>query len=313
MRPHWLPNLFIAGVPKAGTSSLHEWLSAHPDAFGAIDKETCFFADPDSHIHRRGFNITDGLKLYRRQFPIPAGQNPRVVIDSTPAYIYHQAALDHIPDLPGAPRCVFLLREPSSQILSQFNYFQNNWSWIPADLSFAAYLDILRQGQGDFGGNELAREALRNADYLPFLQRWRKRLGPQRMLVCTFDDLKSDPKGLTRRVASWAGLDPAFYDDFDFSARNETYHPRWRGLQRINIALRAYLPKGRLYDAARGLYRRLNTSKPAADQDRAALLASLGQGYAAQNARLAQEFGLDLSGWPLPVAPDQAVPSSMSP
>lgn len=311
MTRRWLPNLFIAGVPKAGTSSLHDWLSAHPDAFGAIDKEACFFVDPDSHIHRSGFNITDGLDAYRSQFPIPEGRAPRVILDSTPAYIYQRTALDHIPDLPGAPRCIFVLREPASQILSQFNYFQNNWSWIPAGTEFAGYLDMIRRGDSDFRGNELARDALRNADYLPFLRRWHARLGKERMLVCTFDELKTDPRGLVQRLARWVGLDPGFYDDFDFASRNETYRPRLRSLQRVNIALRAHLPKGRFYDRARQLYRRLNTTRPAAEPALAPVLAALGREYAVQNAALADEFGLDLSGWPLPPV-DQPAPSMES-
>lgn len=306
----WLPNLFIAGVPKAGTSSLHDWLSAHPDAFGAVDKEACFFVDPGSHIYRADFNILNGLAGYRQQFPIPPGQNPRIIIDSTPAYIYQQAALTHIPDLESQPRCTFILREPASQILSQFSYFQNNWSWIPAGLGFADYLDLVRQGKGDFGGNELAENALQNADYLPFLQRWHARLGDDRMLVCSFDMLKSDPKGLMQRIALWVELDPDFYEDFDFSARNETYQPRLRSLQRVNIALRGYLPKGRLYEGARRLYRRLNTGRVQRDPGLGAVLAVLGQEYAAQNRRLAEEFGLDLSDWPMP-AEDQSRASSM--
>ena len=29
-----LPNLIIAGVPKAGTSSLFRWLASHPEVYG---------------------------------------------------------------------------------------------------------------------------------------------------------------------------------------------------------------------------------------------------------------------------------------
>lgn len=309
MTPGWLPNLFIAGVPKAGTSSLHHWLSAHPDAFGATDKEARFFVDPGSHVHQPGFNIAGGLEGYRQQFPIPAGVQPRVVLDSTPVYIYQRAALEHIPDLPGQPCCIFVLREPSGQILSLFNYFQNNWSYIPAGMGFAEYLENLRRGGCDFGGNELARDALLLADYLPWLRQWRDRLGQERMLVCTFDQLRADPPGLTKRLAAWAGLDASFYDSYDFPAENESYAPRSRILQRLNIALREHMPKGGAYRALRGLYRRVNTSKPANDPAIAPVLRELRDSYAAQNALLAAEFGLDLSGWGLPANQAASIPS----
>ncbi len=38
-----LANLIIAGVNKAGTTSLFYYLSAHPEICGSKDKETCYF------------------------------------------------------------------------------------------------------------------------------------------------------------------------------------------------------------------------------------------------------------------------------
>lgn len=296
----WLPNLFIAGVPKAGTSSLHRWLADHPDAIGAKDKEARYFMDSGSHIYRSDFNISNGINDYLRQFQIPEGASPRVILDSTPAYIYQKTALDHVPDLPSHPRCVFILREPAQQIRSLFTYFQNNWDWIPAAMSFDDYLGALHAKNHQFGGNELARDALQNARYVEYLRLWRDRLGPDRMLVCTFDQLRQNPADLTRKIAAWAGLDVGFYDNYDFPSENESYVPRWRLLQRANIFLRERLPKGAGYDALRSVYRRINTHRGLAAPDQGAALARLRQNFAATNADLAQEFGLDLSGWAPP-------------
>ncbi len=293
----WLPNLFIAGVPKAGTSSLHRWLADHPDALGARDKEACFFVDPESHIFRPDANWQAGLAGYRAQFDMPEGAPPKVIIDSTPAYIYQRSALAAIPDLPSRPRCLFVLREPADQIRSVYRYYRDNWQVIPAEMSFADYLVALRRGQGDFAGNELVRDALANARYLPWVRAWRERLGRERMLVCTFDELKSDPAGLTRRVAAWAGLDAGFYDAYRFEVENETYAPRSRGLHRLNAALRGRLPNGAAYRAMRALYRRLNATRPEAGEGEAAALAALRDDFAQANDELARDFGLDLSAW----------------
>ena len=37
------PNLFVAGVPKAGTTSLFHYLALHPDVFPSSRKEPGFF------------------------------------------------------------------------------------------------------------------------------------------------------------------------------------------------------------------------------------------------------------------------------
>lgn len=293
----WLPNLFILGVPKAGTSSLHAWLAAHPDALGARSKEARFFIDPDSHVFRPDFHIGLGLDRYRAEFAHGAGRRPRVTLDSTPAYLYQRSALDHIPDLPGAPRCLVIVREPAEQIRSLFRYFRDGWGYIPPEMDFAAFVAAARAGSHPFGGNELARDALVNARHVEALRPWRARLGPDRLRVLSFDDLRADPRAFTAAVARWVGLDPGFYDGYDFPRENETLAPRLRWLQRVNIGLRARLPQGAPYRMARALYHRLNLRRPEVAADEAAVMAALRADYREANAALAREFGIDVSRW----------------
>jgi hypothetical protein len=118
------------------------------------------------------------------------------------------------------------------------------------------------------------------------------------MMVMTFDEFVADPRAATQRVAAWLGLDPAFYDAYGFLRENETYAPRNRLLQKLNVAVRGLLPRGALYENLRGAYRRLNTRKPnGMSDDEAEWLPGLRQEFVEANERLAREFGLDLSGW----------------
>lgn len=297
--PAWLPNFLIAGAPKAGTSSMYSWIADHPDAFGSTDKETYFFVDPGTHMFRPDFNVANGIETYRAQFPLPHAARPRVILEATPSYLYSAAALAHVPGLPSRPRCLFMLREPGEQVYSLYNYFRTNWDWIPPQMSFAAYLDAVRAGSHEFKGNEIARNALDFARYADFLEPWRDRLGAERIMVVTFDALRADQRALTARIAAWLGLDPAFYDSYAFGRENETYAPRNQALQNANVAVRGLLPRGRIYKALRGVYRRLNTRRPEGPDDaERALIGELSACYAPDNARLARLFDLDLPGWP---------------
>jgi hypothetical protein len=293
-----LPNLIIAGAPKAGTSSLHLWLADHPDALGAIEKETYFFVDPGTHMHRPDRHIANGLDGYSDYFRPVEGRHYSTILESTPSYLYSQTALELLPSLPTEPRFIFVLREPSAQIYSLFTYFKNNWTWIPRDLTFEHYVDEVSTGTPDYMGNELANNALRYGAYVDYLSRWRDRVGAERMRVWLFDDLVADKAAFTKRAAAFAGLDQSFYDSYDFPSDNETYQVRSGALQSINVAVRGMLPKGRTYDALRGLYRGLNTRKPGkAGEDDMAIREALKGRFADANARLAREFDLDLSGW----------------
>lgn len=299
-----LPNFFIAGAPKAGTSSLHTWINAHPNAIGSVPKETYYFVDPGSHMHRPDSHISEGIGGYRRFFPIAGPHEPVVIFESTPAYMYSDTALMHLPDLPTKPLFLFVLREPGAQIFSLYRYFRNNWGWIPATMSFADYIQAVRKRTMDFDGNELAANALNYARYADFLVRWRDRVGSDRMQVRLFDDLLADERAFTKRIATWLGLDQAFFDGYRFPRDNATYTVRNIPLQKLNVAVRQIIPKGMLYSVLRSFYRKLNTrrSDPMAASDLDALNA-LRADFKKSNARLEQEFGIDIASWSNPKDP----------
>lgn len=300
MQHSWLPNFFIAGAPKAGTSSVHQWIADHPDALGSNEKETYFFVDPGTHMYRPEAHVSKGFETWRDQFDVPNGAAPKVIVESTPGYIYYETAQREIPLLETAPKCLFILREPSAQIFSLYTYFRNNWDWIPGNMSFAAFLEAVDQKSHAFKGNELARNARDYAHYAKFLRIWRENLGDDRMMVASFDELLADEKEFTKKVAAWVGLDPAFYDTYDFPRENETYVPKNRTLQRLNVAIRGALPKGAAYNKLREIYRSLNTStaKTPKTEDETALLDDLKASFQKVNAELSDEFGVQFKDAP---------------
>lgn len=289
----FLPNFFIAGAPKAGTSSLHRYISDHPDAVGSRDKETYFFSDPGTHMFSADANASKGYDIWKGQFPVAAVKCSCIIFESTPSYLYSRTALRMIPALPSRPKCLFVLREPATQVYSLFTYFRDNWTWIPANMTFADYLAAVRAKNHNFGGNELAQNALDYACYVDHLIPWREALGTDRILVVNFDDLVADERGFTKQVVAWLGLDPSFYDSYVFKRENETYAPRNRMLHGLNVAVRGLIPRGAAYRTLRKIYRRTNTKRPdKASAHDLALIAALRSEFAAANLRLAQEFGV---------------------
>ena len=292
-----LPNWIIAGVPKSGTSTLFRWLTDHPQVSGPTEKETYYYVDRDSHMFRADRNfLSGGLAGYERLFAT-CEQSAKVTIEATPSYMYSKIALAELPNVPTKPRFIFVLREPVAQLRSLFRYFQQNWSWIPRGMTFRNFIEAAEQGTNDFKGNELARNAITNVWYPQHLERWRDRVGSDRMLILLFENLVTDSGAVLRTLAWRLGIDSGFYDTYDFPHENSTYVARSGTLQGLNERLRGRLPKGSLYNFMRSLYRTINTRPVKADERDLDLERKLSEQFAPMIPQLEQDFGLDLTEW----------------
>ena len=105
------PNFFVLGVPKCGTSTLHQVLMAHPHIFMTKQKEPHFF-DTDTYYTR-------GLDRYLRDhFRGAAGFKARG--EATP-YLRSEKARDRIRgDLGKDLRFVVILRDPVKRAWSHY-------------------------------------------------------------------------------------------------------------------------------------------------------------------------------------------------
>lgn len=292
-----LPNWIIIGAPKAATSSLFRWLVEHPQVAGSADKETYYCVDPGTHMFRADRNFRDhGLQGYERLFA-DADRSAEVVVEATPSYLYSSTALQELPHLPSRPNFIVVIREPLAQLGSLYSYFQQNWNWIPRDMTFGEFIAAVEEGGHDFRGNELAANALSNAWYPEHLRRWQSAVGAERMLILLFEDVVDQSRRTMRGIADRMGIDPCFYDSYDFPRDNSTYAVRYGVIQDLNVRLRGHIPKGPLYDRLRRLYRAINTRPAAADERDAAVERRLAQRYSPMLVELERDFALDMSGW----------------
>ena len=128
-----LPNLVIAGVPKAGTTSLFNYLASHPAVCGSQIKETGYFA-----AIQYGEPMAP-LKKYERYFDACRGYP--VAMEATPGYMQGgRIVADEINrTLPNA-QILISLREPVSRPISFFR-FQKSTLQFDFDLDIDAYVD----------------------------------------------------------------------------------------------------------------------------------------------------------------------------
>src|SRR2546423_14835693 len=57
------PNFFIAGAPKCGTSSMHDYLSQHPECYMSEEMKEPGFFNPDLRMNMARRGGTEGKNL----------------------------------------------------------------------------------------------------------------------------------------------------------------------------------------------------------------------------------------------------------
>lgn len=255
-----------------------------------MDRDSCEFVERNN-VHDRG------LEGYARLFDVCA--NADVRLESTTGYLYQQTALELLPDLPGEPRFVVVLREPAARVLSTFRYFQGHKAQLPRDMTFRRFIDAVDAGDRLVRNNEFLADAIEQSRYATHLARWRERAGRERIRIVLFEEMRRNASTLVPQLAEWCGIDRGFYESYAWPRRNESYVVRYPLLHAwVRGLVLPFVRSERIKRGLRGIYVALNgrRARPMG-HDEAEVLAGLRERFTDDNTRLASEWDLDLSAW----------------
>lgn len=256
-----LPNFVIAGVNKAGTTTLFDALAAHPEVACSSVKETCFW------LPLRYGEAQPDLREYEQYFS-GAPRRP-ITMEATPGYFYGGRTI--APELARVlpdPKILIALREPVDRLVSFFR-FQQSMLNLPAELTIDRYVDECHR----YPPERLVAERALNpwfgvegGRYDRYLSTWIDVFGDDLEIVF-FEQLAAEQRATVRSIGDWLGLDPAGWDRGSAAASNRTVAPRNRRLHGLALAanrrLESRLRKSpRLKAMARSAYQRVNTQAP---------------------------------------------------
>lgn len=218
----------IAGVNKAGTTSLFVSLSEHPDVVPSAIKESRYFLPA-----RYG----QPLAATAEWDDLFAAADRPVRLEATPSYFYGGAAVaTAMRATLTKPRIVLVLREPVARAISFFEY-QKIRLRLPRDLDLASYLQIADSlTDTDFADPDNEKYmAVRGGRYAEWLPEWWDVMGREAVKVVWFEDLVADGDAVLRDVATWLGLDPDLLSDAGLRSENRTTPFRNARLQRVAL------------------------------------------------------------------------------
>lgn len=204
-----LPNFFVIGAAKCGTTALHEFLRRHPEVFMPEDKEPHFFD--------YGANYRRGVDAWLRQHY--AGAEAFAARgEATPSYFHQPDKV--IPRLRETyaghptPRLICMLRDPVERCLSHYTHMvRAALETEPPDVALAREAARRKEGGPVRWSNYFA-----DGLYADNLRKWFDAFGREQHLVLLNEDLNADPHKLLAEVFAFLGLRP--YDGIETSRRH---------------------------------------------------------------------------------------------
>jgi len=297
-----VPNLYILGAPKSGTTALCTYLRRHPDIF-MPPKEMHYFGS--DLVFRNKPRIT--RQEYLSRYEAAGGERYRG--DSAIWYLYSEQAAVEIAEACPEARCLALLRRPDDMVDSLHSEFLYQGDEDIPDLGAALDAEEDRR-HGDRIPDSCdvpwALQYRQVARYADQVGRYLSAFSRRQLHVVLFDDLEADTAGEYRGILQFLGIDDGFQPEFAVVNTNKRVRsPGFRQLLRhppspVRRLVRATVRDQRVRRALGQHLVDLNTDVvPRAQLDpsvRTLLMAA----YADQVARLAELIGRDLSAWTVP-------------
>jgi hypothetical protein len=303
-----LPDFFVVGHPKCGTTALYEMLRSHPQIHMPALKEPRFFAD-DLRRRREGSRqgrLPHTLDQYMALFA--GARSEQRAGEATPLYLMSRVAAARISTVAPAARIVAILREPAGFLRSLHLQLVKAHVEPHNDLRRALALEPARR-QGRRMPRGLPRPQLllysEHVRYVEQLRRFHAAFAAERVLVLIYDDFRADNTETVRRVLRFLEVDDAH--PIDAVRANPTVQVRsvradglvhavsfgrGRAARTAKATIKALAPQRQRQVALRAVQRHLLWREPPPPDERLAL--ELRRRFRSEVVALSEYLGRDL-------------------
>jgi Sulfotransferase family len=273
-----VPDFFIVGHPKCGTTAIYEMLRQHPQIYLPELKEPWFFAPelrstlPSRAFAKRPDTLEEYLSLFDEAMP------DQRLGEATPSYLRSRTAAAKIADLQPDACIIAILREPSSFLRSFHLQCLENNNETERDLRKALALEGVRRAGGQIPTSCAVPQTLLYSDHVQYvdqLRRYHAAFGEEQVLVLIYEDFRRENETVVRRVLRFLEVDDsrpleAINANATVSVRSEKANQLLRSLYSgrgttsgvAKAAVKTLTPRRLRRDALRVTQRHLVHGKP---------------------------------------------------
>lgn len=215
-----MPNFLIIGAAKAGTTSLHHYLSQHPQVFMSPVKEPKFFALEGEAFNYGGPGDNERMQrssvvqidAYRHLFS-KAGDK-QAIGESSTLYLYSPKAAQRIRHYIPSAKLIAILRNPVERAYSHYLYLRRGG--VEYIQTFA---EALEAEEDRIKHNWMPTWHYKERGfYYVQLRRYFDIFGRDQIQVHLYEDLQADPLKMLQDIFGFLDIDR------EFSPRTATRH-----------------------------------------------------------------------------------------
>jgi len=228
MKVESLPNLFLIGAPKCGTTSLFQYLGQHPAVFVPECKEPNYFAR-DLTLDNSNLNRYQWHTSWAGYCALFASAEGRYRLDASTRYLRHQKALEEISAKFHKPKIIVSIRNPVDLVVSWHAQKIFEGQETESDFETAWALQEKRRQGSHLPAGLIARDALdywKVASLGTQLENVYRIFPRDHVLVIFFDDLKNFPRRVYLEILQFLELQDNGCTEF--SVLNQRKHFRSR-------------------------------------------------------------------------------------
>lgn len=188
-----LPNLFVIGAAKCGTTSLHKYLDGHPEIAMSEPKEPGLFSFTPWRERIRGYE-----GMFDGDTPIRG--------ESSTRYTYYPSVQDvptRIAALVPDARLIYMVRDPVQRVIA---HYVQQYAWMMEHRTLDSAIRDLDQ-PGNF--------YVAPSRYATQLEQWLKHFSLDRIMVIDQEDLRQRRHETVLRVLRFLGAEPVVPSGID--------------------------------------------------------------------------------------------------
>jgi hypothetical protein len=246
-----MPNFFIIGAQKAGTTSLYHYLNQHPQIYMSPRKEPHFFEGMHSEFYRPGLRTLPVTNLEDYQALFESVSDEKAIGEASASYLYSLRAPALIKRSIPHAKLITVLRHPADRAYSNFVHLVQ----IGREplVSFVEALQAeerrIRENWGPLWHYK------QKGFYYAQVKRYFDTFGREQVKIYLYDDLRGSPLSMLRDIFRFLDVDENFAPDLSIEhntagvPRNKSIYDMATRLASRNPALKGailerFLPAG---------------------------------------------------------------------